>query len=134
MATRKTWLWIIVGILGVCVLGMLALAGAGVYFVSHHIAVRQTTSSEALRTFDMTRATFRTQQPIIELDTFERPRETRRLADLPTSRVKPTNLYVLAWNPEDGRLARVSVPFWLMRFGHRKLKIGRASCRGRGQT
>jgi hypothetical protein len=121
MATRKTWLWIALGILGICVLGMLAVAGAGVYFVSHHIAVQQTTSSDALRTFDMTRARFSTQSPLIELDALEHPREGRRLVDLPTSPNTPTSLYVLAWNPEDGRLARVTIPFWLLKLGRRKI-------------
>ena len=45
MATAKTWLWIILGFVGVCVLGMSVIAGAGVYFVSKHINVRATTSA-----------------------------------------------------------------------------------------
>lgn len=123
MATRKTWLWIVFGILGFCVLMLLGVAGAGVFFVAHHIAVQQTTSSNALRTFDTTRAWFAPAQPILEIDAFERPRETRRLAELPTSPSKPTNLYVLAWNPEDGKLARVTLPFWLLRLGHQKVEF-----------
>jgi hypothetical protein len=121
MATAKTWLWILLGFFGVCILGLLLVAGAGVYFVSHHIAVRQTTSPAALRTFDEARATFKTQTPILELDSFERPRQTRRIADLPTSPNRPSNLYVLAWNPTDGRMARVTLPFWLLRLGRRKI-------------
>ena len=56
MATRKTWIWIIVITLSVCVVGMLAVAGAGVYFVASHFDTRQASSSEAFQEFDRARA------------------------------------------------------------------------------
>src|SRR5689334_12702701 len=99
MAKARTWLWIFVGFVGVCVLGLFLVAGAGIYFVSHHIAVRPTTSSSALRAIDEARAVFKAQGPLLELDSFEHPHESRPIADLPTSPIRPTNLYVLAWNP-----------------------------------
>jgi len=120
---RRTWIWVIVGILGCFILGMIAVAGAGVYFVAHHFAVERTTSSNALRTFDTTRATFATAKPLIEWDSMDRPREAERVTERPTSSSKPTNLYVLAWNPEDGRLARVTLPFWLLKLGRRKMNF-----------
>ncbi len=123
MAKLRTWLWIIFGFLGVCVLGLILVAGAGVYFVSRHIGLEQTTSTNALRAFEATRASFASAQPILEVDALERPREARQLAELPTSPSRPANLYVLAWNPEDRRLARVSVPFWLLRLGRRKVNF-----------
>jgi hypothetical protein len=121
MAKVKTWVWVVLGLLGVGVVTLFAVAGAGVYFVSHHIALRRTTSVAALRTFDEARGAFKAQQPILEVDAFEHPREVRPLGDLPTSPVKPTNLYILAWNPDDSRLARVALPFWLLRMGRRKI-------------
>jgi hypothetical protein len=122
MATAKTWLWIIVGFIGVCVLGLVLIAGAGIYFVSHHISVQKTSSPQALRSFDTARARFNT-KPLIEIDAFDHPREGRVVADLPTSGVTPTNLCVLAWNPEEDKLARVSVPFWVLRLGRRKIDV-----------
>ena len=124
MATAKTWLWIILGFVGVCVLGLSVVAGAGVYFVSRHINVRETTSAGALQTFDAARATFKTPEPLIELDAFERPREVRHIADLPTSSVAPTDLHVLVWKASDNRLVNVSVPFWMLRLGKQKMDLG----------
>lgn len=121
MATAKTWLWIILGFIGICVLALVLVAGTGVYLVSHHIAMQKTTSVNAVRTFDAARTRFSAVQPIIEVDVLERPREARRMADLPTSPVKPTALYVLAWNPEDGHLVKVNVPLWFLRLGRRKI-------------
>ena len=120
MATAKTWLWIILGCLGVCALGLCVLAGAGVYFVSHHISMQKTTSANALRSLDSVRSTFK-DSPLIELDAFERPRDVRRLVDLPTSPVASTRLGMLAWNPDDDGMVRVTLPFWLIRLGHRKM-------------
>jgi hypothetical protein len=122
MTTAKTWLWIIVGFIGVCVLSLVLVAGAGVYFVSHHISVQKTSSSQALRSFDFTRARFNS-KPLIEIDAFDHPREDRAVADLPTSSVTPRNLCVLAWNPDEDKLARVSVPFWILRLGRHKIDI-----------
>lgn len=123
MAKARTWLWIVLTLFGLCVLSLVLVAGAGFYFVSHHFAMQRTTSAEALRKFDTERARFRTAQPIIEIDAWERPREGRALADLPTSAVKPTNLCVLAWNPDDGRLARIVLPLWVLRLGRQKFDL-----------
>lgn len=121
MATARTWVWIILGFVGVCVLGMSIIAGAGVYFVSRHIQVRGTTSASALQTFEAARATFKAQQPLIELDAFERPREVRPIAELPTSPVKPVDLHVLVWKASDNQLVNISVPFWVLRLGNQKM-------------
>src|SRR4051812_37609484 len=123
MATTKTWIWIILGFVGVCVLGLSLVAGAGVYFVSKHINVRATTSSNALQTFDAARATFKTQQPLIELDAFEHAREARPIADLPTSAVQPSDLHALVWKASDNKLVNVSVPFWVLKMGHQKMDL-----------
>jgi hypothetical protein len=126
MATAKTWLWIIVGFLGTCVLGLVLVAGAGIYFVSHHISVQKTSSPQALRSFDATRARFDA-KPLIEIDALDHPREGRAIGELPTSSVTPRDLHVLAWNPDDDRLARVSVPLWVLRLGRRKIDILKSS-------
>ena len=123
MAKTKTWIWIIVGVIGFCVLIMILIAGAGIYFVSKHISTQHVTSAEALRTLDERRATFTVKQPLIELDEFDRPRPGRDISALPSSAVKPHDLYILAWKPENDRLVRISVPFWVLHFGKRKMDI-----------
>jgi hypothetical protein len=121
--TAKTWLWVLLTIFGVCVLALVATAAAGLYFVSHHIATEKTTSTDAFRTLDAARSKFSMAAPLIEVDPLERAREVRAISTLPSSPVRPTNICVLAWNPEDGRLARVTLPFWLLRFGKRRLDV-----------
>ena len=124
MATRKTWIWIIVITLSVCVVGMLAVAGAGVYFVASHIDTRQASSSEAVQAFDRARAPFKEQKPLFELDQRERPRLTREMSSLPTATTRPDYLWILAFDPDDdGRIVKVNLPFWLLRLGRNKIKL-----------
>jgi hypothetical protein len=124
MATRKTWIWIIVGVLALCVVAMLAIAGAGVYFVASHIDTRAASSSDAGVEFDKARALLSNQKPLFELDQRERPRLTRELASLPTAAAKPEYLWILAFDPDrDGRLVRINLPFWLLRLGRRKIQV-----------
>lgn len=124
MATRKTWIWIIVITLSVCVVGMLAVAGAGVYFVASHFDTRQASSTEAFQEFDRAKAVFKEQKPLFEIDQRERPKLSRQLASLPTSTSQPEYLWILAYDPDrDGRMVRVNLPFWLLRFGKNKIKL-----------
>lgn len=124
MATRKTWIWIIVITLSVCVVGMLAVAGAGVYFVASHFDTRQASSSEAFQEFDRARAPFKDQKPLFELDQRERPKLTRELSSLPSVAAKPDYLWILAFDPDrDGRIVKVNLPFWLLRLGKKNIKI-----------
>jgi hypothetical protein len=123
MASAKTWIWIIVGVVGVCLLSLFAVAGAGVYFVSQHINAERTSSADAVRAFDAARGTFQGAIPLLELDGFERVHAVRPLGDLPTAGTKPDALWVLAWNPDRERLVKVSVPFWILRLGRKKIDV-----------
>jgi hypothetical protein len=126
MATRKTWILIIAGSLGVCVLGLVCVAGAGVYFVTHHVHTVHASDADAMREFDSVHATFHGQRALYESsDDADRPQPTRSVTDIPTA-ARPANLLrVLAWDPDEGRLVNVSLPFWLLRMGKRKMDVVR---------
>ena len=124
MATRKTWIWIIVITLSVCVVGMLAVAGAGVAVGTRHFQTQKFPSSEAFQEFDRARASFKDQKPLFELDQRERPKLTRELSSLPSVTTKPDYLWILAFDPDrEGRIVKVNLPFWLLRFGKKNIKI-----------
>lgn len=124
MGSRKTWVWVVAAVCGLCLLGLLALAGAAVFFVTRHISTERSTSADAIRAFDAVRANFPDQKPLYELDSRERPTMTRPIDELPTSPVKPENLRVLAWDPHDERLIRISLPFWILRMQKAKMDLG----------
>ncbi len=84
MASKKTWISIIVGGLAACVIALLAVAGFGVYLVASHIDTMRTTSADAFRQFDEAKAALKDQKPLYEMDQRERPRMTRQLSTMPT--------------------------------------------------
>lgn len=123
MAGRvKTWIWVVVGIAVVGILGLIAVAGAGFYFVSQHIETKRATPAAASEEFDAVKASFTTQKPIIELDrdgAFLKAHTDRPVTAHETT---PHQLHILAFDPSDGRIVRFSLPFWLL-----KMKAGNAT-------
>lgn len=114
MAKVKTWIWIIVGVFVMGVMGLVAMAAAGLWFAKTHIDVRSTPTTVARSEFETIRERFGTQKALIELD--EHGEFLRANTDRPNGDRRPDALYVMAFNPHDGRIVRVSVPFWLLRF------------------
>ena len=114
MAKVKTWIWIIVGLFVMGIMGLVAMAAAGLWFAKTHIDVRSTPTPVARSEFEAVRKNFGSQKPLIELD--EHGDFLRANTDRPNGDRRPEDLYVMAFNPRDGRIVRVSVPFWLLRF------------------
>lgn len=111
----KTWVWVVIAVVAAGILGVIAIAGVGIYFFSQNINTRAATPSVAAAEFDEVRNRFVGQKPLIELD--ERGRFLRGNPDRPAlaTAQSPDKLYVLAFDPDDGRIVRVSIPFWLLR-------------------
>jgi hypothetical protein len=123
MAKRRTWLWILVAVFGLGVVGVMAMAGFGMYFVSKHVHAGPSTSADAFRAFDQVAARFKDVRPLFEIDERERPRQLRQLRDMPTSAARPEHMWILAWDPDRERLVKVSLPFWLLKLGRQKIDI-----------
>lgn len=116
MAVRlRTWIWIAVSIVVVGIIGLIAMAGVGVYYVSRHVKATAASPAVASRSFDETRKMFADPRPLVEFD--ERGNFVRStITGRPASPNPPQALYILAYNPEEGQMVRFSVPFWILRF------------------
>ena len=119
--SRKA-LWIILGIVGFILLCIIAFAAFGLYFVSHNLNMETASVAQADRSFDDVRGRFK-EGPIITLDDRERVTLSRRPPDRPAGE-KPQTMYVLAYDREDSRIVRVTIPFWLLRLGREKIRLG----------
>jgi hypothetical protein len=119
----KTWIWVIVGIAAIGVLGVIAMAAAGIYYFTQNIEAKKASPATAAIEFDAVRSRFRGQQPLIELD--ERGRFLRSHTDrpVPDNPKTPEALYVLAFDPDDEGLVKVTVPFWLLRLKMRHTRV-----------
>ena len=111
----KTWVWVLLGVIVTCVVGVIAIAGAGFYFFTRHIETRTVSPAAATREFEEAKAQFVGQKPLVELD--RRGSFVRSNPDRPSSRNGrvPEELYVMAFDPDDGRVVRLKIPFWLLR-------------------
>ena len=115
----KTWVWVVVAIFAICVLGVVAIAGTGYYFFTKHFDTKVTSPANASVEFEQVKTQFTGQKPLIELD--ERGHFLRANPDRPANsdRRRPEKLYVLAFDPDDERIVKVTIPFWLLRLKHR---------------
>jgi hypothetical protein len=113
MARVKTWIWVVVGVIAIGILGIVAMAAAGLWFVRSHVDVHQTTSAAAMSDFASVRARFATERPLIELD--ERGDFIRANTDRPAGTVRPQTLNVMAFDPDEEKVIRMALPFWLLR-------------------
>jgi hypothetical protein len=116
----KTWVWVVVALFAICVLGVVAIAGTGYYFFTKHFDTKVTSPATASLEFEQVKAQFVGQKPLIELD--ERGHFLRANPDRPASATmrRPEQLYVLAFDPDDERIVKVTIPFWLLRLKSRR--------------
>lgn len=121
--SKRTWLWILLAAMGLCVVFVIVLAGAGLYFVSSHVSSRVTTPAEAFNAFDAARAPFKDLPPVYEIDERERVKVLRKLEDLPDGKTRAKDVQVLVWDADREKLVKVAVPFWVLKMGHQKIDI-----------
>jgi hypothetical protein len=123
--TRRGCLWAALGV-GVLVLivGAALLGGtAWMVYQSSSMHTEQMAPERASDELQAVRERFAGQLPLIVIDEHERaavvPR-TRR------SDASPTAIHVVAFDPSDNHLKRVTLPFWLLRLSGRggEIKIG----------
>ena len=109
MAKVKTWVWVVIGVIALGIIGIVAMAAAGLWFVRSHVDVRSTTVSAASSDFESVRARFASQKPLIELD--DRGDFVHANTDRPAGAVRPQTLNVMAFDPDDEKVVRMELPF-----------------------
>ena len=120
---RRTWLWIVLTIVGLCFIAVIAVAGFGLYFVRSHVSAGKASPEQAFKALDAASARFKDAKPIFEVDDRRHPKMLRRLSDLPSSPEKAELVWVLAWDPDEHRLVKMSMPFWMLKLGKQKIDI-----------
>ena len=118
----RTWVWVVVGIAVFCVLALVAVVGGAFFYMSRHIETKSATPASAAREFEAVRSGFSGQKPLIELDRNGRFVRAHTDRPGPANAAVPDQLRILAFDPSDGRIVQVSVPFWLLR-----MKAGNAT-------
>jgi hypothetical protein len=112
----RTWVWIVIGIGVLGVLCLIAVAGATFYMFTQHVDTKVVSRASANEEFDAIRTRFTGQRALIELDERGHFLRSNTNRDSQPGVKIPDQLYVLAFDPDDGRIVRVKIPFWLLRF------------------
>lgn len=118
----RTWVWVVVAIGVVGILGLLAVVGGALFYMSRNVESKPATSDSATAEFAAARAEFSGQRPLIELDAKGNVLRADTGRKPSGAAPPPAKLYLLAFNPSEGRIVRFSLPFWLLR-----LKTGDAT-------
>ena len=129
---NKTWLWILLGLVAIGVVGCFTLVGTGVYVVRKNMKVTPATAESAQDEFARVRAQFADQEPLVQITGSEHatPDLEQRLRDAPKAPEPISAMHVMVWEEKEGRVVRVSLPMWLIRMGNRdsfKVDAGGAS-------
>jgi len=117
----KTWIWVVVALLVVGIIGFLAVVGAGFLFVARQVKTEPASRASAARAFAVARARFEGQEPIIQIRTADDIVSTRITREPPAdaSGAALESMHVMVWDPKEGRIVRVTLPFWLLRLSNR---------------
>lgn len=113
----KTWVWVVVALVGIAVLGLIVMVAAGAYFVAREIDAKPASKLSADQEFDKERARFGDQKALIEIDEDGRSISSNYDPEQPPAAIKPEVMILMVWDPEEERLVRVRLPFWLLRLG-----------------
>lgn len=124
MAKARTWILGILAAIGGLVICLFVLAGASTYWVVQHIKTQPATATAAIKTFEQERTRFGAEQALVTLDEFEKPAAIQQKIDaLPPGSTLATTMEILVWSPNSERTVRISLPFWLLKLGRKKINI-----------
>jgi hypothetical protein len=112
----KTWVWIVVGIVVVGIIGIIAMAAAGLYFFTRNIQTTQASPAAATRSFDEVKARFAAQKPLIELDDDGDFLRSNLDRERPPNPPVLNHLHMMVFDARKGRVVRFKLPFWLLRW------------------
>lgn len=119
----KTWVWVVVAIFAIGILGLIAMAAAGMYFFTRHIQMREASPVIAARSFDEVKGRFAKQKPLIELDEDGEFLRSHLDRDRPANPPPIDAMHVMVYDPDDGKVVSFSIPWWIMRLQKRESVI-----------
>lgn len=115
MSKKRSWLPIVLVIIGGVFLLAIVAIGATAYYVFNHIGIETTTPETAEREFEAARRPFADQTPLLMVDGRDVKVNPAERARTNPSAAPIQNLHILAWDPSEDKLVRLTIPWWLVR-------------------
>jgi hypothetical protein len=115
-STKRTWLWVVLGIMATFVLVVIVFIGGAIFEFRRHVKNEYVESHVAEQEFSRTRARFAGQVPLIEL-TGSGHNDDAVVHRPPASapRVEINGVHVLIYDLQQGHLIHADIPGWLVR-------------------
>ncbi|MGH9202356.1 MAG: hypothetical protein ACRD2A_14100 [Vicinamibacterales bacterium] len=114
MKSIPRWVQILGGIAIVFAFLAIGAVVVGVSWMREHIDVVDSSEADAARAFDEIHAKFPGQRPLLELRD-RTPHYVEERASQRNSSATITTMHVVAWDSDERRLARIDVPWWVLR-------------------
>ncbi|MCX6549467.1 MAG: hypothetical protein NTY02_00415 [Acidobacteria bacterium] len=124
MAKKASWGLIILGIAVFVVIVGVGIVGVAGYVLYQQFAFQATTASEstAKQEFEKAMAQFDGQRPFLVIQDGE-PVVSEEKG--PNAGKPIEALHILVWTPDEGKIVRLNMPFWLLRMTKgRPIKLG----------
>jgi hypothetical protein len=121
-STRRRWIPIVIGI--AILLAFAAVGGVivSVAWLRQNLQVDAASQSDAESAFDEIQKRFASKPPLVTLKDGLASMDRAAFEDRPRSSLTAMN--ILAWDPDDSQLARMSIPFWLLRLKETPIEFG----------
>jgi hypothetical protein len=117
-ANKKTWISILIAVFIIAGLAAIGLVAGSAYWVSRHVSTQVTSTESAEAEFARERARFAGQQPLVEISGGSDTPTVRRLPIAAgAERARLQTLHARVYDPDEGKIVRVEIPFWLISFG-----------------
>lgn len=118
---RRTWLYVLVAILGTGFMFVVAVVIGGIIIFRNHVHTESVGPEAARGEFERALAPFAAQVPLLD------PQTGRVQRREPIGQRRPIEqLRVLVYDPDDEELVSLTVPGWLLRLaphGHSSIKV-----------
>lgn len=126
---KKTWVSILIAVFIIAGLGAIGLVVGSAYWISRHVSTQLTSIESARAEFERERARFAGQEPLVDISGGGDNPTIRRLSTSAGNKqpVELKAVHARVYDPDEGKLLRSDIPFWLVRFGKRFSFMGGGS-------
>src|SRR5688500_3352103 len=115
MATRRRWPYIVFGVAILLVFVGIGVIIASIAWFQENMEIERISEGKADDEFNKVLQMFPDREPLLELRNGV-PRYTKEREVAPSAQGSSlTKLNILVWDPEEEHLARIALPFWLLR-------------------
>jgi len=118
MANRKAWLSILIALFVIAGLAAVGVVVGSAYWISRHVSTQAASVDSAEAEFRQERLRFAGQQPLVEIRGDRDNPTVHKITDAAgPEHPQLQTLHARVFTPESGKITRVDIPFWLLRFG-----------------